>query len=96
MPVTRGRDSCAATAPSPSTIFFSVRVPLSLQHARRAIALYLPEDFHTVTYGFGPTKASSPTAWPARAAWCTGPLDEGIALTYAAVQLGRTLSLPHQ
>ena len=27
--------------------------PLSLQHARHAIALYEPEDFHTVTYGFG-------------------------------------------
>jgi class 3 adenylate cyclase/tetratricopeptide (TPR) repeat protein len=68
--------------------------PLSLQHARRAIALYLPEDFHTVTYGFGTDQGVIAYSVAGAAAWCTGRLDEGIALTEAAVQLGRTLGSP--
>ena len=94
MPATCGRDSCGATAPSHSIISFSERLPLSLQHARRAIALYRPEDFHTVTYGFGTDQGVIAYSVAGAAAWFTGRPDEGIALTEAAVQLGRTLASP--
>jgi len=68
--------------------------PLSLQHARQAIALYRPEDFHTVTYGFGTDQGVIAYSVAGAAAWFTGRPDEGIALNEAAVQLGRTLASP--
>ena len=73
---------------------FLGEVPLSLQHARRAIALYQPDDFHTVTYGFGTDQGVIAYSVGGAAAWFTGRPDEGIALTEAAVQLGRTLASP--
>ena len=73
---------------------FLGEVPLSLQHARQAIALYRPEDFHTVTYGFGTDQGVIAYSVAGAAAWFTGRPDEGIALTEAAVQLGRTLASP--
>ena len=73
---------------------FLGEVPLSLQHARRAIALYRPEDFHTVTYGFGTDQGVIAYCVAGAAAWFTGRPDEGIALTEAAVQLGSTLGSP--
>ena len=73
---------------------FLGEVPLSLQHARRAIALYRPEDFHTVTYGFGTDQGVIAYSVAGAAAWFTGRPDEGIALTGRAVQLGHTLASP--
>ncbi len=73
---------------------FLGEVPLSLQHARRAIALYRPEDFHTVTYGFGTDQGVIAYSVAGAAAWFTGCPDEGIALNEAAVQLGHTLASP--
>ena len=74
---------------------FLGEVPLSLQHRpRRAIALYRPEDFHTVTYGFGTDQGVIAYSVAGAAAWFTGRPDEGIALTGRAVQLGHTLASP--
>jgi len=73
---------------------FLGEVPLSLQHARRAIALYRLGDFHTVTYGFGTDQGVIAYSVAGAAAWFTGRPDEGIALTGRAVQLGRTLASP--
>ena len=73
---------------------FLGEAPLSLQHARAAIALYRPEDFHTVTYGFGTDQGVIAYSVAGAAAWFTGRPDEGIALTGAAVELGRTLGSP--
>ena len=73
---------------------FLGEVPLSLQHTRRAIALYRPEDFHTVTYGFGTDQGVIAYSVAGAAAWLTGRPDEGIALAEAAVQLGRSLGSP--
>ena len=68
--------------------------PLSLQHARHAIALYEPEDFHTVTYGFGTDQGVVAHIVAGASAWFVGRPDEGIALTEEAVQLGRMLASP--
>jgi class 3 adenylate cyclase len=68
--------------------------PLSLQHARRAMALYEPEDFHTVTYGFGTDQGVVAYSVAGAAAWFTGRPDEGVALTEQAMQLGRMLASP--
>jgi hypothetical protein len=67
---------------------------LSLQHARRAIALYEPEDFHAVTYGFGTDQGVLGYCVAGAAAWFAGRPDEGIALTGEAVQHGRSLGSP--
>jgi class 3 adenylate cyclase len=67
---------------------------LSLQHARRAIALYRPEDFQTVTYGFGTDQGVLAYSVAGAAAWFSGRPDEAVTLTEAAVQLGRTLTSP--
>jgi class 3 adenylate cyclase len=66
----------------------------AFEHAHRAIALYRTEDFHTVTYGFGTDQGVIAYCVAGAAAWFSGRHDEGIALTGAAVQLGRTLSSP--
>ena len=68
--------------------------PLALQHARNAIALYEPEDFHTVTYGFGTDQGVVAYSVAGAAAWFVGRPDEGIALAGEAVQLGRMLGSP--
>jgi class 3 adenylate cyclase len=68
--------------------------PLSLQHARHAIALYEPEDFHTVTYGFGTDQGVVAYSVAGAAAWFVGRPDEGVALAEEAVQLGRRLGSP--
>lgn len=68
--------------------------PLSLQHARQAISLYEPEDFHTVTYGFGTDQGVVALSTAAAAAWFVGRPDEGIALAEEAVQLGQVLGSP--
>jgi class 3 adenylate cyclase len=68
--------------------------PLSLEHARQAIALYRPQDFHTVTYGFGTDQGVVAYSVAGAAAWLTGRPDKGIALTDAAVQLGQSLGSP--
>ena len=67
---------------------------LSLRHARRAIALYRPEDFHTVTYGFGTDQGVLAYSVAGAAAWFSGRPDEAVTLTDEAVQLGRTLGSP--
>jgi class 3 adenylate cyclase len=67
---------------------------LSLQHARRAIALYRPQDFQTVTYGFGTDQGVLAYSVAGAAAWFSGRPDEAVTLTTAAVQLGRTLASP--
>ncbi len=54
---------------------------LSLEHARQAIALYRPEDFHTVTYGFGTDQGVIAYGVGGAAAWFAGHPDEGVALT---------------
>ena len=73
---------------------FLGEAPLSLQHARHGIALYQPEDFHTVTYGFGTDQGVVAYSVGGAAAWFVGRPDEGIALTEEAVQLGRRLGSP--
>ena len=67
---------------------------LSLKHARHAIALYQPEDFHTVTYGFGTDQGVVAYSVAGATAWFVGRPDEGVALTEEAVQLGRMLGSP--
>jgi hypothetical protein len=67
---------------------------LALQHARRAIDLYRPEDFQTVTYGFGTDQGVLAYSVAGAAAWFSGRPDEAVTLTGAAVQLGRTLGSP--
>ena len=56
--------------------------------------LYRPEDFHTVTYGFGTDQGVIAYSVAGAAAWFTGRPDEGIASTGRAVQLGHTLASP--
>ena len=73
---------------------FLGEAPISLDHARRAIALYQPGDFQTVTYGFGTDQGVLGYSVGGAAAWFAGRPDEGIALAGAAVQLGRTLGSP--
>jgi class 3 adenylate cyclase len=68
--------------------------PLSQQHALRAIALYGPKDFDTVTYGFGTDQGVLGYCVGGAAAWFAGRPDEGVAFTGTAVQLGRTLGSP--
>src|SRR6185437_3852518 len=67
---------------------------LSLQHARHAMSLYEPEDFHTITYGFGTDQGVVAYSVAGAAAWFVGRPDEGVALTEEAVQLGRMLGSP--
>jgi class 3 adenylate cyclase/tetratricopeptide (TPR) repeat protein len=73
---------------------FLGEAPISLQHARTAIALYQPDDFHTVTYGFGTDQGVLAYSVGGAAAWFAGRPDEAIALTQRAVQLGRDLGSP--
>jgi hypothetical protein len=73
---------------------FLGEAPASLHAARRAIALYEPEDFHTVTYGFGTDQGVLAYSVGGAAAWFVGKPDEGIALNGAAVQLGKDLGSP--
>ncbi len=73
---------------------FLGEAPLSLQHARHGITLYQPEDFHTVTYGFGTDQGVVAYSVGGAAAWFAGRPDEGIALSEEAVQLGQRLGSP--
>jgi class 3 adenylate cyclase/tetratricopeptide (TPR) repeat protein len=67
---------------------------LSLEHARRAIALYEPEDFYTATYGYGTDQGVVAYSVAGAAAWFVGRPDEGLALAEKAVALGRRLASP--
>jgi class 3 adenylate cyclase len=66
----------------------------ALGHAQQAIALYRPEDFHTVTYGFGTDQGVIAHCVAGAAAWFTGRPDEGIEQASSAVQLGHELGSP--
>ena len=62
---------------------------------RRAIALYQPEDFHTVTYGFGTDQGVIAYTVAGAAAWFSAA-RRGNRAHRAAVELGRSVGLADQ
>jgi class 3 adenylate cyclase/predicted ATPase len=78
-----------------ATLFHSGEFAASRQHSEQGIALYNPQQHHTLTFVYGHNFGVVCGFYAAWALWCLGALDASLHRSHEALTLAQELSHPY-